>query len=98
MDKAKKFVEKGGFKSLKYMENQYECAAVCKTPLFYVTRSFTEQPTKSCLSEFVNQVAGNTFRSVAIVSIVTALIALCGCCGSFPLCSKYNDEEDDEDK
>lgn len=72
------------------------CASFCQAPLFYITKDFTETPTRGCLDTFVDEVAGSQFRPVAIVAIITSLIALCGCCGSFPLCTKYHDEEEEK--
>jgi len=97
MDKVKEFVKNGGFKGLSHIEKNYDCAAFCKTPLFYITKPFTEQPTDYCLNAFVDKIAVGAFRPVAIVSLITALVAFCGCCGSFPLCTKFNDEEEHDE-
>lgn len=42
-DTANRFFEGGGFDFLVYMEQRYEnCASICETPLFYLTRDMDQ--------------------------------------------------------
>ena len=36
------FFNKGGFDFLSALETDFDCASLCKVPLFYVTRSMDE--------------------------------------------------------
>ena len=74
------------------MENGFNCAGACKTPLFYVSRNIEDTPEETCYNLILNNM-GNV-RTVGIIGILTGLISLCACCGSFPLCSKSDPDDD----
>lgn len=74
-------------------ENQYKCAGLCYTPLFYLTRPLTDgPPTQSCDTAFINSVTGNA--GVGGVAIVTGLVLLSMFVGSIPLCSGFASDGD----
>lgn len=88
----KAWFQENGVDGLEKMENELDCSGACKTPLFYVTRNFNEQPKQICTVAFMKKL-GSAARTAGIVSILTALVAFCAFCGSFPLCTSFNDEE-----
>jgi len=53
-------------------------------------------PKDICLKAISKEIEG-PMKTVGTVALITALIAFLGFCGSFPLCSKF-DTENDEDK
>jgi len=82
------FFVKGGFEFLESFEKQYDCAGLCYTPLFYLTKPLSVGPPKtSCDQAFLASVTGNT--AVGAVALVTGLILLSVFVGSIPLCSGY---------
>jgi hypothetical protein len=93
--KMKEFFKNNGVEGLKKMEQELECGGACKAPLFYVTRNIEETPEDTCFNQIVKKI-GSGARTVGIVGILTALISLCACCGSFPLCTKFNDDEGED--
>jgi len=89
----KAWFKDNGTKGLAEMEKSLECAGLCGKPqLFYVTRPFDEQPDKTCFRSMASKFSKGA-RVVGIVCILTALVAFCAFCGSFPLCTKFNEEE-----
>lgn len=90
--KMQEWFKTNGVEGLQKMEDSLKCQGMCSPRLFYVTKPFTDQPENTCFDAIANKISGGA-RTVGIVSIVTALIAFCACCGSFPLCTKFNDEE-----
>jgi hypothetical protein len=85
---AKDFFLNGGFQFLKSFEKQYDCAGLCYTPLFYLTKPLSVgPPTTSCDAAFIASVAGNT--GVGAIALVTGFILLSVMVGSIPLCSGY---------
>lgn len=93
--KMKDWFETNGVEGLKKMEEGLECGGACKAPLFYVTRSIEVTPEGTCFDQLVKRI-GSGARTVGIVGIITALISFCAFCGSFPLCTKFNDEEGED--
>lgn len=91
-EKMKAWFKENGAEGLAKMEKEMDCSGACKTPLFYVTRPFNEQPELVCTKAFVKKI-GSAARTAGIVSIITALVSFCAFCGSFPLCTAFNDEE-----
>ena len=95
LDALKEFFAKNGVAGLQKMEESLECGGACSAPLFYVTRSFNQQPVDTCFNQVVAKI-GSGARTVGIVAIITALISFCAFCGSFPLCTKFNDQEGED--
>lgn len=90
---AKDFFVNGGFQFLKSFEKQYDCAGLCYTPLFYLTKPLSVgPPTTSCDAAFIAAVAGNT--AVGAIALVTGFILLSVMLGSIPLCSNFASEGD----
>merc|ERR1719272_532966 len=84
-----------GFDVIKQLEDEFVCGGLCKVPLFYVTKDYKMQPTDTCINSISNKLGSGLFTA-GVVSIITALISCIACCGSFPLCTKFNDDEKDE--
>lgn len=75
-------------------EKDLKCQGLCKTPLFYSTQPFTDHPKDICF-EAIKKTFSGSMKDAGYVAIVSAVIALLGFCGSFPLCSKPNDDEEE---
>lgn len=88
----KKWFTENGTKGLAEMEKSLNCAGACNKQLFYITRPFYQQPTTICFDALAKKV-GSGARTVGVVAIITALVSFCAFCGSFPLCTKFNEEE-----
>lgn len=92
MKKVKEFFEKGGYDFLSQLEKDYECASMCKVPLFYLTRDVKDgKPEKECTEAIVEAVTGKVL--VAVICFITGLVLLCACICSFPLCSGFKQPE-----
>jgi len=77
------------------IEKKFDCAGFCKKPLFYITKSVTERPTKGCARTMISKLA-DFLGIVAVVAVISALANLCGFCGSFALCTKMEGNDDDK--
>ena len=78
------------------MERDFECAGMCRAPLFYINRDATLEnglPTHSC-DEIIFQKLSGPAIYIGCICLLTGLIALVGFIGSFPLYTPYNDDED----
>lgn len=74
--KVKEFFEKGGYEFLAQLETDYECASMCKVPLFYISRDIKlGKPTMECTEAIVEAVTGKIL--VAVVCFITALVLIC---------------------
>ena len=88
------FMQSGGFDFLNELEESYDCASICTTPLFYLTRSIKDgRPKTDCITGLIDGNSG-TMQTAGLVSVVTALILLVGAIGAFPLCSGFSEQED----
>lgn len=88
------FMQTGGFDFLNELEESYDCASICVTPLFYLTRSIKEgRPETDCISGLIEGNQG-TMNTAGIVSVLTALVLIIGAIGAFPLCSGFSDPDD----
>jgi len=54
-------------------------------------------PESVCLQAIAKEIEG-PMKTVGIVALITALIAFLGFCGSFPLCTKFDTENDEDEK
>lgn len=90
--KMKEWFKTNGVDGLTKMEKELDCGGACKAPLFYVTRPFYEQPQQTCFRSLAAKFQSGA-RMVGVVCILTALVSFCAFCGSFPLCTKFNEEE-----
>ena len=81
---VKQFVQKGGFDYFKQLETDYDCAGLCKVPLFYMTKDAESVPKNECADQFLSKYSAKT--GVGVIALVTALL-LCGAgiC-ALPLC------------
>lgn len=81
-------------KFVEQLEKDYDCASICQVPLFYATKNLSAgQPTQECLQALIDSVSSSV-GVVGVIALITGLVSLVGFIGSFPLCTKYNDEED----
>lgn len=88
-----KFFEKGGYDLLADFEEQYNCASMCTTPLFYLTKDIKEgPPTQDCITAALDAIS-NT--GPAVVCAITGLLLLISVSGGFVLCSKTKKEDED---
>jgi hypothetical protein len=82
----KAFFSSNGWKIFQSFEKQFNCAGVCKVPLFYMTKDLSAGvPAQSCDTAMINKVAGNV--GAGAVAVVTGLIMLSMFGASFPLCT-----------
>ena len=77
---------------LKQFEETYDCAGICYTPLFYLTKSVeTGKVTQTCDKAIIDDLSGN--MAGAVVAGITGLALLIGAIGAFPLCSGFDKDE-----
>ena len=89
---VKEFFEKGGYEFLAQLETDYECASMCKIPLFYISRDISlGKPTMECTAAIVEAVTGKIL--VAVVCFITGLVLFCAMICSFPLCTGFKQPE-----
>ena len=62
-----------------------------------MTRPVTDRPKQGCAKQIINKL-GDFLGIVAIIALITAIVNMCGFCGSFSLCAKGYDDDDDEVK
>lgn len=79
------FAQKGGFDYFAAFEDQYECASICKAPLFYITRSVSQTypPEDDCATAFLETYSNN--YGVAAAALVTAVILCLAGCLAIPI-------------
>jgi hypothetical protein len=91
---SKKFLSEGGLDFLELIETEFDCASMCKTPLFYMTRSIEDgMPEQDCLSGTLKGM-GKKGRPAAIVALITALLLFIAMVGAFPLCTGFKKQDD----
>lgn len=74
---VKDFFEKGGYGFLSELEEKYECASICRRPLFYITRDISEgRPESECIRAIFNDISGS-MKVEAAVAIILALVLVC---------------------
>lgn len=86
------WAQTNAFDVIKYLEAELSCAGVCRAPLFYVTKVYTDQPDMNCMKGLKKKIEP-AIKVAGYVCAVTALVTLIAFCGVFPLCSAYNDED-----
>lgn len=92
------FFNKGGFDFLSALESDFQCASLCKVPLFYITQSMDEgRPTQTCVQGVIKGLS-HAFGLAGICTVLTGVMLLLAAVGSFPLCCARNREEDYMDK
>ena len=94
--KASTLLADTGFAFLEGLETIGDCAAICKTPLFYVTLSVSEGPAKrNCMGALKDELS---FKIVSAISLLTALVLFAGVILGMPICSGFNkDDENNKD-
>jgi len=79
---------------LSNIETKYDCAGVCTTPVFFVTKPVSVRPVRECAKVMIASIT-DMVGIIAVVAGISAVLNLCGFCGSFSLCSKYEDKDSD---
>ena len=55
----KEFVQNGGFDFLESIEEEFDCAGICYSPLFYMTKDISNAPvTQGCVEAFIERAKG----------------------------------------
>jgi len=73
---VKDFFDKGGYGFLSELEQKYDCASVCKRPLFYITRDIEEgRPEQECIGAIYDSISGEMKVGAAFL-IILALVLL----------------------
>lgn len=79
---------------LEGLETIGDCAAICKKPLFYVTKSVSIGPARRyCMDALRDELS---FKVVSAISLLTALVLFAGIVLGMPLCSGLNKEEEEK--
>jgi hypothetical protein len=82
-----------GFLFLEGLESIGSCASICKTPLFYLTRSVSEGPVKrNCMGALKDDLS---FKLVSAIAGLTAFVLFAGMILGMPICSGFNKEEEE---
>jgi hypothetical protein len=87
------FVTHGGFSLLSSLEENFDCASLCKVPLFYITKDISEgRPRQECIDGFIKGMNAN-LGTAGLFSILCAIILLIGALGTFPICCGGKEEK-----
>ena len=88
------FFEGGGYDMFEQLEKDYECASICKTPLFYIATDLSVgPPLTDCATESIKNLSGN--MGVGAVAVFTGLVLLFAFFGSIPLCTGFSKKGDE---
>ena len=88
------FFQKGGYELLAEFVNKYDCASLCSTPLFYLTKDVKMGPPQTdCISASLKAVSEQ--KGPSAVWLITGLLLLISVAGGFVLCSKSKEEDKD---
>lgn len=94
-DEWENFSDEDGWSFLEELEREYNCAGICYTPLWYMTKNIREgPPTQECLTLLFDDVfttSKNIANGMAAALIVSVLCQL-GLCGGMP--ANTGEEED----
>lgn len=91
------FFTKGGYDFMKEIEEEYNCASICKVPLFYITKDISEgKPEIECIRGIYNSIKGS-MKVEAFFAILTALILLVAMISALVICCGPTSSMDDED-
>ena len=87
-DDWQEFVTNGGFDFLEAMEAEFDCAGICYSPLFYMTKDVSNVPVSmGCVEAFLER--AKSTAGVGVVGVITGLILWLAACGAIPLCSDF---------
>jgi hypothetical protein len=85
------FFDNGGYEFLTALEGKYNCASMCKVPLFWLTKDVSEGPaTRECVDAAIESVSSQKWISIALA--ITGALLLLAAFGAFPLCCGYSEE------
>jgi len=86
------FFEQGGKEFLEQFETTLNCASVCKTPLFYVSRSVKDgPPVQDCFEPLIEKFDQPVF---CVITLLTGLLCLGAMIASFPLMTGFDEKND----
>lgn len=83
-------VDMSPFKLVGFFEGKYDCAGICTTPLFYVSKPLSAGiPTEECLKGIQEQIAGSTMY-VGVVALICGILMLCAWIMQYCLWKKFD--------
>jgi hypothetical protein len=92
------FLNMGGEEFVAQLEESYDCAGVCKVPLFYMTKDISVgPPTEGCIQAAAEGMAAN-YGNTGKVALVTGVLLLIGMIGACPLCTGFEDDKMEKKK
>lgn len=91
---AQKEFGKGGWAFLSDLEKNMDCAGICATPLFFLTKDISKgPPTMDCITAFTNSINNNV--GLAVVAFLTSIILICAGICAIPLCTGYQKKDEE---
>lgn len=88
------FFDQGGEAFLKSLEEEYECASICKVPLFYLATDVSMgRPTQECGGAMIEAVKGG-IGTLGVVCVITGLIVIIAMIGAYPLCTGFSNKDE----
>lgn len=85
------FFDNGGYEFLSALESKYNCASMCKVPLFWLTKDVSEGPaTRECVEAAIESLSDQ--QRIATALAITGVFLLLAALGAFPLCCGYSEE------
>jgi hypothetical protein len=91
------FFKKGGYAFLKEIEEKYDCASICKVPMFYMARDVRDgRPIRECIRGIYDDIKGK-MKIEAFFCFFTAFILVCAIISGVVICKGPESMMDDED-
>ena len=82
------FFNNGGFTFLEKLEEKFDCAGICYSPLFYLTKDTSNSPVaQECVGAFLDSVKAT--EGAGAVAIITGITLFAASLGAIPLCSDF---------
>jgi len=86
------FFDQGGKEFLEQFETSLDCASVCETPLFYVSRPVSDgPPTRDCFEPLIEKLDQPVF---CVVTLLTGLICIGAMIMAIPLICGFSGKDD----
>jgi len=89
----RKFLDNGGFEYIKAFETEFDCAGLCKLPLFYMSRPIADGPPTNTCIKAVTVGMQDKLGSAGTVALITGLAMLVGMVGACPLCTGFSEDK-----
>jgi hypothetical protein len=79
------FSKRDTFNTLRYYEQNYDCAGMCDKPMFYLTKPLSDgPPTQDCVEAVITSFTDNMFvLIVALISSICLFTAACSATSTF---------------